>query len=46
MGVYAHVARGASQTLMLSVRYVLIRLRINVLLRQSEIDYVNNVCFL
>lgn len=46
MRVYAHVTCSASQTLMLSVRYVLIRLRVYVLFRQPEINYVDDVCFL
>lgn len=46
MRVDAHITRSASQTLMLSVRYVLIRLRVYVLLGQAEVDDVDDVCFL
>lgn len=42
MCVDAHVSRCATQTLALSVRYVLLRFRISILLGHTEIDDMND----
>lgn len=41
--VDAHVARRARQRLVLAVRDVFVRLRVDVRLRQAEVDYVDDV---
>lgn len=43
MSVYAHVASGASQTLVFTERYVLLRRRVDVLFSKTKIDSVYNV---
>ena len=43
MRVNAHVARGARQTLVFPIRDVLVRLRVDVLLREAEVDDVDRL---
>ena len=40
---YAHVPSCTGQRLVLAVRYVLLRIRVDVLLREAEVDDVDNV---
>ena len=40
MCIYTHVPRSATQTLLLSIRNMLFRLWIPILLRHSEIDHI------
>lgn len=43
MSVDTHISRRSTQTLSLSVRDVLLRLGISILLRHSEIHYMHDV---
>jgi len=45
MCVDAHVTRSACQTLVFPIRYVLVRLWVDVLLRKAKVDDVDDVLF-